>query len=346
MPVHQEKHMAQSSITSIEQLVKHGYTWAVGTAEEINAKHLGWWFFENHTLVSASQRIQVRGGTHLAPPTEVTDYAQMMKMGDQFPPIIITNDGWLVDGHTRTEAARKLKWKTFPTFVLNVRFKDLDVDSALYKNLLKLGAAQNNKHGRRMTPADIAVIIEQISEGETPKQIQRDLHVGSNFANMVWNAARAKRNALKLGISYQGDLSNSHLRLFGGKLDKYTDPVWGRMFSLTQDAHLGIKDVNDLMKRVEALRTDDERIALLDHERVIHRTSISQGVRVPDSKSRKAKQTLGFWVKEENTPDSIVERDPAKGPEFMKWLDIAIEKMTKTRAQQAQIEAARVTTVE
>lgn len=329
------------SITTIDELIKNDFVWAVGTAEEISQHQLGWGFVENYPLVGVSKRIQVRNIAHLAPKVEVNEYAQMMKLGDRFPPVIVTMDGFLVDGHTRTEAAKRLGWDRFPAFVLNVRYGDLDPDSPLRKTLLKLGAAQNNKHGRRMTPADIAGLIEQVSIGSTPKEIQRDMHVGSSIANTIWNAARAKAKAAELGITVNGEINNSMLKLFGGKSEKYTDPVWGRLFRLTQDAHLSVPEVNELMHRVEALHSEEERVRLLDTERVSHRAAIATASRVTPSHARRVNQGIGYLLSDDRTPDMLTERDPVQGPKYLHRLMAAEEKLRKVIRAQEQVEEAR-----
>lgn len=334
--------MAQGSITSVEELIEEGYIWAVDTAKEVNSKHLGWWFVTNYPLVAVNQRIQVRNIKGLAPVTEVSEYAQNMRLGDQFPPVIVTKDGWLVDGHTRTEAARKINWDTFPALVLNVNFGDLAPDSVMRKTLLKLGAAQNKKHGRRMTTAEIVGLIKQVSEGETPKQIQRDMHVPYSTANAVWNAARAERKAQnELNIPLTGELSISHLKLFGGKIEKYTNPVWGKLFSLTQDAHLGVTEVNDLMSRVESIGDETERVRFLEAEERHHGPAISSGTHITPSKARRVKQGLGFAMKEENPADTLVERDPVRGPEYLRYLMDFRNKLDKIIFEQEQIERSR-----
>jgi len=342
MPLnHGDTHMAKGSITSVDDLVKQGYVWAVGTAEEINSKQLGWWFVVDYPLVTVHKRIQVRNIVHLAPPTEVNTYAQMMKLGDQFPPVIVTKDGYLVDGHTRTEAARRTGFEVFPTFVLNVDYGNLNPNSPLKKQLLKLGAAQNNKHGRRMTASDIAGLIEQVSEGDTPKQISRDMHVGSSTANTVWNAARAKRLAKELHIDLPYELTNSHLKLFGGKIERYTRPVWGELLKLTVAAHLPIPDITDLMHRVEALGSEADRLRLIESETTTHQPAINAKHRVTPSQARRVKQALGVVLKDEWPPELLIEEDPVRGPKYLKDLMDAEQKIRKIIHQQEQVESSR-----
>lgn len=334
--------MARGSIVSIGDLIKHDYLWAVDTAKEVNDHQLGWWFVVDYPVATITKRIQVRNIRHLAPVREVNEYAQMMKLGDQFPPVIITHDGWLVDGHTRTEAAKKIHRDAVPAIVLNVNYGNLDADSPVRKTLLALGAAMNNRHGRRMTPTDIAGLIEQVAPGSTPKQIQRDMHVGASLANVVWNARRTKDKASELGIPLTGEMNNSMLRLFGGKIDKYTNPVWGRLLHIAQDAHLSVPQINDLMKRVETLPDEDARVRFLETERDAYSPAIRTGSRVTPPHARRVKQGLGYLLKEDLAPDALAEKDPAKMQDYVQVLMESREKIDKVIYYQEQlIEAAR-----
>ena len=65
-------------------------------------------------LPDLSKRQQTRLGKHAAPRDEVVKYAENMKRGDKFPPITVTRDGILIDGHTRTAAAYKANLSCFP----------------------------------------------------------------------------------------------------------------------------------------------------------------------------------------------------------------------------------------
>lgn len=326
----------------MSELLDAGFWWAASVAEEIEAHQLGWWFVENYPLVAQNKLIQVRPIEQLAPAGEIGNYASLMKLGDRFPPVIATRDGWLVDGNTRTEAARRNKQDTFAAFVLNVNFSDLDPESPLYAQVTALGGAQNLKHGRRMTNAAIAALIERVSPGRTPKQIQRDLHLGSyNLANTVWNARKAKDKAKEMGIPLTGELSNSHLRMFGGKIDKLTDPVWEGAFRLVQDAHMGYEDAYELLGRVEALRDESERVHLLNSERTQNRPAINAGTRIMPNQARRVKQNLSYVARDDKPADDLLEWNAARGPEYLRLLERAEKKIRAIRELQAEIEAAR-----
>src|SRR5215475_11607702 len=88
-----------------QELVRLGYeegTWTL--LDEVEAPD------RNH-------REQVRNDKDLAPTGDVNLFTENMRNGDTFPPVIITADGWLLDGNTRVEAAMKLTRKGKPVLV-------------------------------------------------------------------------------------------------------------------------------------------------------------------------------------------------------------------------------------
>lgn len=313
--------MAMGTITSIDGLIAARFLWAIPAAEAIEKKHLPWCIVVDYPLVATTKYAQVRPIENLAPKQEISEYSQMMRMGDKFPPVIVTNDGYLVDGHTRTEAARRLGWTEFPAMVLTtVNLGDLSAVSPFRDQVMELGTAQNKKHGRRMTNADVARIIEQLAPRHSVAEIIRDIGCSKSFATMVWNAGRTKEKARQLDIKWENTFSNSLLKLFGGKIDRYTAPVWGDLFKLAQDANLKIVAVNALMKRIEDFDDETERVAYIASERENYRTIINSGGYTPLTKSRRVKQALGAIRK--NTAEAMVEKSERVQVrnEYLEWL--------------------------
>lgn len=94
--------------------------------------------------------IQIDGGTQ--PRAEIDDYlvseyADAMESGAEFPPVVVFYDGvshWLADGFHRTHAARRVGAEEVPAEVRNGTKRD----AVLYS----VGA--NSAHGKRRTNAD------------------------------------------------------------------------------------------------------------------------------------------------------------------------------------------------
>ena len=329
----QETHMAKV-ITRLEELPPY----AQENVARLKSFGLGWGLVEEHRLADASRRIQVRTIAQLAPPQETSKYEQDMRRGDQFPPVIVTSDGYLIDGHTRTEAARKIGWKTFPAIRLDVKAEG--APASVRNQLIAIGAAFNATHGRRMSAANFAEIIDTIAvEDDTPKEIARRLRIKESTANTLLNAAKAKQRANRLGVTLNGTLTNSHLKLLGGKTQQFTDPVFSALIQLTQDAHLTINATTDLAKRLMNTGTERERLNMISDEREGYRSVIEGGNANP-TKAARLRQSLGFLNGQED-PDQLAELDPHAARVHMEALRDAALRLTLVMDAQERVERTR-----
>jgi hypothetical protein len=322
------------ALTRLEELPPY----AQENVTRVRTFGFGWSFVEENRLADASRRIQVRTIAQLAPPHETTLYEQALRRGDQFPPVIVTADGYLIDGHTRTEAARKLGWKTFPAIRLDVKVEG--APASVRHQLTALGTAFNAVHGKRMSAANFAEIIDTIAvEDDTPKDIARRLRIGESTANTLLNAAKAKHRAARLGVTLNGTLTNSHLKLFGGKSQQFTDPVFSGFIQLTQDARLTINATTDLSKRLANAGTERERLNIIENERHGYRSVIDGGTSNP-TKAARLRQSLGFLNGQED-PDQLAELDPHASKVHIEALRDAAMRLALVLEAQERVERTR-----
>lgn len=312
--------------------------YAKPTAGHIKRFAYTWRFVEEQPLGDVNKRVQVRDIGALAPGREVSRYAEAMKRGDQFPPVVLTADGYLVDGATRTEAARKRGWATFPAFVLDINFDDaLPVQQ---EQLVYMGAGFNLTHGRGMSTRNLADIVERVTdESDTPKDVARKLHIPSSTASTLLNAANARKRAIKLGVEVNGSLTNSSLKLLGGKSQKFTNPVFSGFFQLAQDAKLPLNALTNLAKRLEEAGTEHERIEILEDERAAYRDIIEGGATSP-SPAAQLRQKLGFLLRVDD-PDKLVEHEFGAAGQHNEALTKAAEKLYAVIQAQQTADAAR-----
>ncbi len=96
------------------------------------------------------KKISIDGGTQ---PREdineeiVSEYAEAMKEGDTFPPIVVFNDGvkyWLADGFHRYHASNKIGY-------LDIQ---AEVNQGTKRDAVLYSVSANSKHGLRRTNAD------------------------------------------------------------------------------------------------------------------------------------------------------------------------------------------------
>lgn len=306
-------------------------------AARISLLGFGWRFIKEHRLLDTSKRVQVRDIAAVAPQREVAKYATALKRGDQMPPVVVTADGYLVDGATRTEAARRVGWRTFPAFQLEVNAED--APEAVMRQLVILGSAFNLTHGRGMNSGNVTKLIEAVSDDDdSPKDIARKLHISEATATTAMNAAKARRRIDKLGIDLNGALTNTHLKMLGQKSAKLTSPVFAELVILTQDARLTLSGLSDLCKRLEGTETERERLQLLAAERESYRDVIEGGA-VNPSRAAKLRRSLGFLNGQD--PEMLVELEPRASRDHIRALLEAAEKLQKVLSAQEQVEVAR-----
>lgn len=321
-------------ITSLERLPAE----AAPYAERIEKFGFTWRYNEEYGLVAPGKRVQVRTITSVAPPREVSKYAQDLKRGDVMPPVIVTADGYLVDGATRTEAARSIGWKRFPAFILDVVYEQATAEQR--HRVTYLGAAFNLTHGRGMNTANLLAIMEDVAtDDDTPSSVAMKLHIPVSTATTMLNSVRARRRAERLGVAVSDRLTNSHLKLFGGKANQLTDPVFAGVLKLAQDAGLSIAATTALTKRVQAKGTERERLDLLKTERAGYRDMIHGGETRP-SKAAKVRQHLGYIIGEEN-PELLVEMDPTAAGPYREQLVSAAKMLAQVIEAQIRTDDAR-----
>jgi hypothetical protein len=300
-----------------------------------------WKFVAEHRLGDIGRRVQIRDDEKVAPPSEVSRYAQAMRRGDQMPPVVLTADNYMVDGNTRTEAANKLGWRTFPAFELDVSFHN--APDSIKRQLQYLGGGFNLTHGRGMNTANITHLVESLSlEDDTPRELARRLHLPESTASTVLNASKARKRATRLNIKLNGKLTNSHLKLFGAKSQLFTDPVFAQFILLTQDARLSIQATTDLAKRLQAAGTEAERLEVLREERNGYHDIIVGGATSP-SRAAQLRRSLGFLIGQDD-PDVLAELEPSAADTHMKTMVAAARRLTEVIEAQQKIERSRHTT--
>jgi hypothetical protein len=311
--------------------------YAQSTAPRIKVFGFNWMFFPEWKLADPNHRVQIRPIAQLAPAREIAKYAQDLKRGDQMPPVIMTSDYYVIDGNTRTEAARKIGRTTFPTFVLDVNYSD--ATDSQRKQLIALGASMNLTHGRSMNIAATAAIIESITYDDTsPKQLAKDLHIPESTANTYLNAAKTRRRAKRVGVELKDTLTNSHLKLFGNKTKYFSDQVFKVFIQLTQDARLTVPATTILSRRLEDLGTEDERLDLLKVEREAYSDVIEGGQGNP-SKAAKLRQSLGFLINAD--AEVLAEHNPQASRLHTRTIRQAYEQLEKIMDAQIRVERAR-----
>lgn len=135
---------------------------------------------------------QVRALQHRAPREMVEQYAQQMKAGALFPPLVLTRSGGLIDGNTRLGAHRKLGHQTVPAYLVKVPRLDFAI---------MLGAGLNQLGGLRLTREEQVQAAERMmGENWTDEAIARAIGISGSKVRGFRKERRYSEAAERLGL--------------------------------------------------------------------------------------------------------------------------------------------------
>ena len=107
-------------------------------------------------------KINIDGGTQPREDIDegiVSEYADAMQDGDEFPPIVVFNDGakyWLADGFHRYHACKKIGYLEI----------DVEVKTGTKRDAILYSVSANAKHGLRRTNADKRKAVKTLLQFE------------------------------------------------------------------------------------------------------------------------------------------------------------------------------------
>ena len=110
---------------------------------------------------------QVRTAANIADKETLAEFRTQMTQGAVYPPIVVMEPDVLVDGNHRVSAAKGLRRKTFPAFV--VQFNSVDLAKSF-------AAAVNQMGGRRLTTQEAyQAAVTMMGRGMADEAIAREI---------------------------------------------------------------------------------------------------------------------------------------------------------------------------
>lgn len=317
--------IAKPTADLIERL---GFKWVLDVEYPLSNLNLG-------------KRVQIRDEKHLAPRAQVTQYAAAMKRGDKFAPIVITKDGYYVDGATRMEAAKRNGFPTIQAFMLDV--SNEDVTDAARVRLHALGAGFNARNGKGIDRKEIADAVEIV--GSDPSydatRIAALIGVTEGTVRHVLAEHRARQRAGRMGLTLNGSIQASQLRKLGQVSDKLNDEPWKAATRLVSDTGMTVEELNDLLKQMRETSSDDAAMAVVGREREARSEQIatyraSGKSRPPES--AKLRRALGSVLGPD--PKTMIERSPNLTAEHLDTVERAIVALQAVAAEQRRFNAS------
>jgi hypothetical protein len=262
--------------------------------------------------LSVDRRVQVREPKHYAPKDAVEQYA--IQMGEtEFPPIVVTSDGWIVDGNTRVGARLKRKEKFNPALVLDVVYNN--ATERQRDDLHVLAATLNSQNGTRLTAKEARNAAAWfIERGVKPELIARAIGLRPSSITAVRKEIEASKKLAKVGMDDNGDLKGASLRALGAKdVINLNDVPFKELASLAGDAGLNASEIVAAAKAARETGSDSGALEYLAKEREefgdrIREKSYTGASRPPVS--RQLRQHLGFVTKFSGREHELLETDP------------------------------------
>jgi hypothetical protein len=257
---------------------------------------------------------QVRREENRAPKPEVERYHKLMKAGAEFPPIVITGTGAVIDGNTRQGAAVKMRRTTFPVY-------QCDTTAAAVAKLI--GVELNAVHGKRMEKAELAEWLASGNGSVSADDAERLTGWSARTVQRVREALKFNVRKDKLGIHLVTVLPEAVREA----LMKITNPECFRALSLLADeAGLTATEINSIVKEINELSLIDPDTALakiheLRHDRQQQIDERRAGLRVSTPMYRQIALHLGWVIKQ--GPSGLHDANPHTSAKSQRYLEEA-----------------------
>lgn len=324
-----EQHARAAMIAEIERL---GFKWHEEAQYDL-------------TQLSRDRRVQVRESKNVAPKDNVAQYAAQM---DEvvFPPILVTADGYTVDGNTRYEARMLRKDKFSPAIILDLNY--VGNTEKVKAEIRALAATLNQKGAQRLNAAEVRALVRDFALlNWKPEQIARAVGATGQTVAQVKRELAAEEKLTRVGLKTD-DIKGASLRALGAeKVVSLNDVPFKELASLAADAGFNAAEISDTAKQMRSLAADDKAI---EHVKGLRK---EMGARIREHAltgagrppvSRQLRQHLGFINKFETSVSNLLESSPQNQQQTIEALEKAMKVLGDLLTKQREVAAATDTT--
>ena len=286
-----------------------------------------WTFDYEYPLPDLAHRVQIRSEKHYAPAKMVSQIRAALARGDKFAPVIVTEDGHLVDGNTRVTAAMANKFPTVPAVILDVTF-DGAKDSEL-RRLYTLGAGCNARHGQGIDREEIRRAVDHLSSDPnySATRIAALIGVTDRMVQALMAEKKARSRAEALGVHTNGSVNAAKLRTLGRASEYIKDQPFKQLFTLVEDSGLSAKEIGDVVGKMREAKSDAGASAVVASELEARKDQIAEykasGKSVPPA-AAKLRQRLGFILGYKANPRDLVEHNRTLATDHKATIEDAI----------------------
>jgi ParB-like chromosome segregation protein Spo0J len=259
---------------------------------------------------------QVRTAEHIADKDTLTEFRTQMTQGAIYPPIVIMHPDVLVDGNHRVAAAKALRRKTFPAFV--VQFNSVDLAKSF-------SAAMNQLNGRRLTPQEaFEAATTMMARGMADEAIAREIGRGvTSVREMRRRNEFAERVASIPEITKMAEGIPEKARIKLAQISH--NPAFAEAVKVIAETKAPARTVSEIVEAATSARTDADAITAVRAKRAElapagpppHRVTIPAEV-------RQVTMHLGGLLKFTENPVSVLDvSSPERRTEALgKWQQV------------------------
>jgi disulfide oxidoreductase YuzD len=288
--------------------------------------------FELNRIDIENRRVQVREMNHIAPKESVKRFAEQMST-TEFPPIIMTEDDYIVDGNTRVEAARSRKITFLPAFVLPEPFGSATPDKI--RKIKALAATLNCNAGVALTVAERRrAVPDLLALNWRVEQIRRALGLTTGAVAQIKKELEAKARLDKLGLVLDAKKESILLRGLGAtSVMLLKDKPFNELAILARESGLKSREIATLAKEMRETGSEEAEIELIAkkrremHERIVEHHLTGNG---KPSRSSQLRRCLGFILGFEGREEELVEKTLDNIANHLDVISRSIKVLTKT----------------
>jgi ParB-like chromosome segregation protein Spo0J len=225
---------------------------------------------------------QVRSATDHAGADKQTlgEFRMQMMQGAVFPPVVIMEPDVLVDGNHRVAAAKSLRRKAFPAFV--VKFSSVDLAKSF-------AAAMNQLNGRRLTTQEaFQAAVTMMARGMADEAIAREVgRAPSSVRDMRRQNEFAERSSAMPELRKLMEKAPIPVRAQQKLASISHDPAFAEAVKVVAETRAPMQTVNEIVEAAVKARTDTDAIVAVRAKRAElapagpppHRVTVPQSVR-------------------------------------------------------------------
>lgn len=301
-------------------------------AELVERFGFHWTFDYAYPVPDPAHRLQIRNSSNLAPTAMVTPLKEAMKRGDKIPAVVVTEDGYIIDGNTRCEAARKGGFPTVHALVLDVKYEGCRESEN--RRLHALGAGFNARNGKGIDRHEIQAAVDIIGSDPTYTATRIAALIGTTETTVQGYLAekKAKERAASLELHVNGSINATKLRKLGVLSDHLNDEPFKALFSLVEDTGMSVGEIADVARRARAEKSDSGALGVFSQERQARQSQIAEYTASGKSTPPKAamlRQRLGFILSYEGNPSELAEHNPTQAQSHIDQAERAIAVLQK-----------------